>query len=89
MKAIRKKKRAPKSAEPEWWEYPTFFTRQACIYSQEKKLVVVQLVLPDGTRVDLGRFPDTGDHNDLRRAVAAHFRKIWDPVKRCRKIAES
>jgi len=85
MSARQKKKRAPRGAQPEWWESPTFYTRQACVYNPEKKLVTVQLVLPDGTRVDLGRFTETGNHDDLRHAVADRFKEIWDPEKCCRK----
>jgi hypothetical protein len=85
MKARRKKKRAPRNAQPEWWESPTFFTRQACIYNPEKKLVIVTLILPDGVKVDLGRFTETGNPDDLHRAVALRFKEIWDPGKRCRR----
>jgi hypothetical protein len=89
MSARQKKKRAPKSAQSKWWEYPTFWTFQSAFYHPAKKLLRVDLILPDGRKIDLGKFPDTGNANELRHAVAERFRKIWDPVKRCRRPEKS
>lgn len=85
MSARQNKRRAPKSARPEWWEYPTFFIYSADHWGNGTKRSRVELILPDATKVDLGYFPAAENSDELRRAVARRFREIWDPAKRCRR----
>lgn len=74
----RRKNQVPKGIQPDWWKSPTFsFYRSG----NPGATVRVELVLPDGAIVNLGRFPDTGDHNELRQAVGLCFKQIWDPEK--------
>jgi len=83
MRARRRKGRAPKSVRPEWWECPTFMTYgSACWLGQTPQIIEVELILPNGEKIKLGRLPD--DHN-LRLSVGERFKELWDPKKRCRR----
>ncbi|MFA5413675.1 MAG: hypothetical protein WC348_04005 [Patescibacteria group bacterium] len=85
MGARPKNRRAPKSVRPKWWEYPTFATYgQNGDPGKSTGTVRVELILPDGSRVNLGQLPNPANNDALRRAVAERFKKIWDPAKRCR-----
>ena len=90
MSTRKKKKRAPDGVRPDWWEYPTFMTYGAGFWpDQMAKTVKVELILPDGNRVNLGRFPAPQNHDELRQAVAERFKEIWDPEKRCRRSEQT
>lgn len=85
MSVRPKKKLVRRGVRSNWWEWPTFFTRRAYFRNLDENPIIVELILPDGAKINLGRFPDTGNPDDLRRVVARHFRKIWDPSKCCQR----
>ena len=85
MSARRKGKRAPNGVRPDWWQWPTFMTYNAAHWTNSRQTIRVELILPDGNKVDLGHFPNTENHDELRLAVGLRFKEIWDPEKRCRR----
>lgn len=79
MRARRIKRRAPRGVRPNWWEQPTFMTRNPTHWSdQTPKTIEVTLILPSGEEVPLGRLPD---NSELRLAVGQRFKELWDPKK--------
>lgn len=85
MSARRKGKRAQSGVRPDWWRWPTFWIYNTDRWINGMKVVRVDLILPDATKVDLEYFPAAATPDELRRDVGERFKEIWDPVKRCRR----
>lgn len=89
MSARQNKKWALKSARPEWWERPTFYTYSSGPWENGAKKSLVELVLPDATKINLGYFSAATNSDELRRKVAEKFRELWDPKNRCRRTPKT
>ncbi len=81
MSARFKNGRTPESVRPNWWEYPTFMT-----YGNSEK-IMVELILPDGSKVKLGQILKPENQDALRQIVGLRFKEIWDPEKFCRRTS--
>lgn len=80
MSARRKNKRAPSGVRRTWWELPTFTVYGSGRRDPAEK-IRVELVLPDGAKVNLGLFLSTTPNDKLRFLVGLRFKEIWDQEK--------
>jgi hypothetical protein len=86
MSARGKKKLALKGARKAWWESPTFTVYGGGRRDPAEK-IRVELVLPDGAKVNLGLFLSTIPNGKLRFLVGLRFKEIWDQERHCRRTS--